>query len=229
MDLLVERDHVLDVISGADVPRFARVIEKRRIATPAVGIAVRVRLFLEKKTAGLQVRHDFRIGILEEFARIRRHGLRELAARVEGVNHREVILQRSLVVVFPVSGGHMNDAGSVACRDKVPPTTYQPLLSTGMKLNHRSYSFPMRSRPDMLATISVPSGMSERRSLVRMRNSVEPSPGRCLRPASPRGRGTFTYSTSGLTASATLEMSVQGVVVHTRKYVFSSPLIFALM
>ena len=119
MDLLVERDHVLDVISGADVPRFARVIEKRRIATPAVGIAVRVRLFLEKKTAGLQVRHDFRIGILEEFARIRRHGLRELAARVEGVNHREVILQRSLVVVFPVSGGHMNDAGSVACRDKV--------------------------------------------------------------------------------------------------------------
>ena len=92
MDLFVVRDHVGCVCRCADVPRLACVIQQRCVATPAVRIAVRVGFLLEQQAAGFQVCSDFRVGSFEEFAGIWRHGIRELPARIERLDHREVVL-----------------------------------------------------------------------------------------------------------------------------------------
>ena len=80
---------------------------------------MRVGLFLEQKTASFQVGRNFGIHKLEEFSGVGRHCFSELAARVKRLDHREVVLERSLVIVFAVRGRHMNNAGSVACRDEI--------------------------------------------------------------------------------------------------------------
>ena len=131
MDLFVERDHVLRVIGRADVPRLARVIKQWCVAAPAVRIAVSIGFLLEEKTTSLQVGCDFRIGGLEKFARVWRHCVCELAARVKGLNHRQVVLQRCLIIVFTVSGRHVNDAGSVGRGHEVAADNVPTLLVDG--------------------------------------------------------------------------------------------------
>src|SRR5207249_4391567 len=128
MDLLVERDHVLDIIRGADVPRLARVIEKRRVATPAVRVAVSVGFLIEKKTPSFQVGGDLGIRNLEEFSGVLRYGVSESPEAVKRRDHCHSVLERSLVIVFAVRWRHMNDARSIAGRDEIPADKVPALL-----------------------------------------------------------------------------------------------------
>ena len=119
MDLPVVCDHVACVLGRADVPGFARVIQQRRVAPPAMRVAVRGRFFFEEQSAGFQIRHDGRVGGLEELAGVWSGRIQELAPRIERLDHGKVMLLGCLVVVFTVSRRHVYDAGAVGHRDKV--------------------------------------------------------------------------------------------------------------
>ena len=119
VDLLVVGDHVAGVVRRADIPGLPGVIEQRRVASPAMRIAVRISFLLEEQAARLQVGSDLRIRDFEEFAGIRSGSFDKLAAGVERLNHRQLVLLRSPVIVFAVGRRHMDDAGTIRRRDKV--------------------------------------------------------------------------------------------------------------
>ena len=58
VDLLVELNHAILDLAGADKPGGARHVQQRRVAAPAERIGVRDRSAVEQQTSLLEVFHD---------------------------------------------------------------------------------------------------------------------------------------------------------------------------
>ena len=126
LDVLRVPDHVvvgLDELvldrRGADVPGRLGVVEQRRVAAPAEGIAVRVGLDAEQQASGLEVGGDGRVGVLDVDAGPRRDLGDELALGVDGVDHRQVVLHADAHVGLAEGRRDVHDAGAVRGRDVV--------------------------------------------------------------------------------------------------------------
>ncbi len=83
--LLVLREQLVLDLRGADVPGRLRVVHERRVAAPAVRIAVLVAQLLPEHPAVLQVLHQGGVRGLEEVAAHQRDVGQEVAGRVDGL------------------------------------------------------------------------------------------------------------------------------------------------
>jgi len=118
-DVVVGLDELVLDGRGPDVPRRLGVVEQRRVAAPAEGVAVLVRLDAEQKAAGLEVGDDGRVCVFDEDAGPRRDLGDEPALEVDGVHDRQIVLEAHAHVVLAEGGGHVDDTGSVGGRDEV--------------------------------------------------------------------------------------------------------------
>ncbi len=74
---------------------------------------------MKSRPRDFEIGGDFRIGGFEKFAGVRRSRIGELAAPVERLDHRQVVLERRLIVVFAVRRRHVDNAGAVGRGDEV--------------------------------------------------------------------------------------------------------------
>ena len=116
VDRLVVRDELVLDRRHADEPRRTRVVEERRVAAPAMRIAMRELRRLEELALLLEVLEDHRVGLLDEDARPFRL-LRELALAVDEVHERDIVFLADAVIVFTKSRCHVDDARAVFRRD----------------------------------------------------------------------------------------------------------------
>ena len=118
VDRLVVGDKLVLDGRHLDEPGRERVVEQRRIAAPAMRIAVRELRCLEEQALLLEVCEDQRIGFLDEEARPIRLSC-ELALAVDEVDESDAVLLADAVIVFAVCRSHMDDARAVLRRDVV--------------------------------------------------------------------------------------------------------------
>ncbi len=118
VDGVVVRDELILDRRHLDEPGRERVVEERRIAAPAVGIAVRELRRLEELALFLEVLEDQRIGLLDEDARPVRV-LRELALAVDEVHEADAVRHADTVIVLTKGRCQMDDARAVLRRDIV--------------------------------------------------------------------------------------------------------------
>ena len=118
VDRLVVRDKRVTHGRHADEPRGARIVDERRIATPAVRIAVRKLWCLEELAALLEIVENQRIRILHKGTRpIRLLG--HLALFVDELDERHIVFAADTVIVLAECRGHVNDARTVLRGDVV--------------------------------------------------------------------------------------------------------------
>ena len=97
-------------------PRFARIVNKRRIAAPAEGIFVLEFRRVKEQTLTVKVFKHHRIGILYEYSCIRCF-ICKVALAVNKLNKGKVILSAYPCVILTESGRGMNDTGTVGHGD----------------------------------------------------------------------------------------------------------------
>src|SRR5689334_2628518 len=99
-DLVVRRQHLVADLCGLHVPARLRVVEKRRVAAPAMRIRVQVSLRPEQPAPLIERADDVRIGLLDEPPREVGDALVEAAAVVYWVLKLDpVLLAQSEVVL----------------------------------------------------------------------------------------------------------------------------------
>ena len=102
----------------ADEPRGTRIVDQRRVAPPAVRIAVRKLGGLKELAALFEIREDQWVGILDKDPRPIRL-LCHLALVVDELNKRHAVLAADAVVVLTKGRRDVNDARTVLGRDIV--------------------------------------------------------------------------------------------------------------
>ena len=118
-DVVVGGDELVLDRRGADVPGGLGVVQQRRVAAPAEGVAVLVGLDAEQEAALLELVRDGRVGVLDEDAGPRRDLGDELALEVDGVDDRQVVLHADAHVVLAEGRRDVHDAGAVGGGDVV--------------------------------------------------------------------------------------------------------------
>ena len=127
VDRVVVRDQLIAHRCHLDEPRLARVVDKRRVAAPAMRIAMLEDGRLEEQSLRLQILQDQRIGVLDEDARpirVRRH----FSLRIDELHERHIVLAAHAVVVLTKRRRRMNDARAVRRRDVVIADDEERLL-----------------------------------------------------------------------------------------------------
>ena len=118
VDCLVVRNELIAHGRHTDEPRGARVVDERRVAAPAVWIAVRELRCLEELAALFEIVKNQRIRILHEDARpIRLLG--HLALFVDELDERHIILAADAVIVLAECRRRVDDARAVLRGDVV--------------------------------------------------------------------------------------------------------------
>ena len=117
--LLVERQHAVAHIGGADVPRRLGVIEQRRGAAPAVRVRVLVGLLAEHPAAALEVGDQLPVGVLHEHAHGLGHLVGEQALAVNRVGGIQPVLARGAHVVLAECRRQVHDSRAVLGGDEV--------------------------------------------------------------------------------------------------------------
>ena len=102
----------------ADEPRGARVVDQRRIAAPAMRIAVCKLGGFEELAALFEILENQRVGILYEDPRPIRL-LRHLALVVDELDERHIVLAADAVIVLAECGRRVDDARAVLGRNVV--------------------------------------------------------------------------------------------------------------
>ena len=118
VDRLVVGDKLVLDGRHLDEPGRERVVEERRVAAPAVRIAVRELRCLEQQSLLLEVCEDQRVSLLDEEARPIRLG-RELALAVDEIDKSDAVLLADAVIVFAICRSHVDNARAVFRRDVV--------------------------------------------------------------------------------------------------------------
>ena len=96
--LVLGEQLVLD-LGGADEPGRQRVVEQRRVAPPAVRVAVLVRLRPEQQPPVGEIPDQRPVGVLEEHPADHRHRVLEPAVRPDGIDHGQSVRPPGLHVV----------------------------------------------------------------------------------------------------------------------------------
>ena len=118
VDRLVVGDKLILDSRHLDEPGRERIVEQRRVAAPAVRIAVREFRCLEEQALLLEISEDQWVCFLDEDARPVRLG-RELALAVDEVDKGDTVFLADAVIVFAVCRSHVDDARAVFRRDVV--------------------------------------------------------------------------------------------------------------
>ena len=127
VDRVIVRNQFVAHRRHLDEPRLACVVDERRVAAPAMRIAVLEDRRLEETPLFFQVLQNQRIGVLDEDARpvrVRRH----LALCVNELHERHVVLAAHAVVVLAERRRRMDDARAVGRRDIVVAYNEECLL-----------------------------------------------------------------------------------------------------
>ena len=119
VDARVARQHRVLERRRAHEPRRARVVQQRRSAAPAVRIRVRDPAGLPQHAAPLELFDQQRVGVLDEQSADDRHRRRELAARADRLQEREVVPLAGRVVVGAERRRHVHDAASIVGRHEL--------------------------------------------------------------------------------------------------------------
>ena len=118
VDGVVVRDELVLDRRHLDEPRRERVVEERRVAAPAVRIAMRELRRLEELALLLEILEDQRVGLLDKDARPVRV-LRELALAVDEIHEAHAVFHADAVIVLTEGRRHVDDARAVLRRDVV--------------------------------------------------------------------------------------------------------------
>ena len=125
--LVVGHEFVLDC-RHLDEPGRERIIEQRRIAAPAMRIAVREFRCLEELALLLEIVKDHGIGLLDEDTRPSRL-CRQLALAVDEIDKGDIIVAADAVIVFTKGRSHVDDARAVFRRDVIITRDDERLLA----------------------------------------------------------------------------------------------------
>src|SRR3981081_826691 len=112
VDARVADEHRVLELGRADEPRSARVIQKRRLAPPAMWVRVLVQRRLPEHTAAFQLFENDCIGVLDEHPADERHVFWKFAAEIDGLQKSQHITLTCRIVVRAERGRHVNDPGS---------------------------------------------------------------------------------------------------------------------
>ena len=115
--IIVGDEFILDC-RHADKPRFARIVEQRRIASPAMRITMCELGRLKELSLFLKILQNHRVGFFDKDAREIRI-FRHLAAAVDKAGESNVVLLADAVIVFAKGRRHMDDARTIFRRDIV--------------------------------------------------------------------------------------------------------------
>ena len=118
VDRVIVRNQLVTHRRHLDEPRLTRIINERRIAAPAMRIAVLENGRLEEQPLLLQILQDQRIGVLDKDARPVRV-LRHFALRINELHERHVVLAAHAIIVLAERRRRMDDARAVGRRDVV--------------------------------------------------------------------------------------------------------------
>ena len=118
--LLLDRRH-------PDEPGLARIVDQRRIASPAVRILVLELRRIVQLSLLVEVAQNQRIRLLDEDACIRRL-LRQLTLSVDKLHERKIIGLPDSAVVLTKCRCNMNDTGTICHRDIIVAGDIEPLL-----------------------------------------------------------------------------------------------------
>ena len=110
---LVLREQLVLDRGGADEPGRERVVQQRRVAAPAVRVAVVGQLRPEEQPTLGQVVGQLRVGVLEEYAADHRHRALEAPVGPDRVHDRQAVRPRRLHVVRAEGGRDVHEAGAV--------------------------------------------------------------------------------------------------------------------
>ncbi len=116
--LVLGEQAVLDA-GGADVPGGERVVEQRRVAPPAVRVAVLEVAAAEQQAAGSEVLGQALVGVLEELAADLRHARQEAPVGADRVDHRQAVPLAGRHVVGAERRRLVDQAGAVLDGDVV--------------------------------------------------------------------------------------------------------------
>src|SRR5690606_1197410 len=104
---------------GPDVPGRQRVVQQRRVAAPAVRVAVLEVPAAEEQAALAQVFGQDLVGVLEELAADHRHVGLETAVGADRVDHRQAVPLADGHVVGAEGGRLVDQAGAVLDGDVI--------------------------------------------------------------------------------------------------------------
>ncbi len=111
--VLVLADQVVLDRGGPDVPRRLGVVHQRRVAAPAVRVAVLVGQVAEQQPPGLEVLDQVEVGVLEELAADQPEVVGEVPVGQHRVHHRQAVGLAHRHVVLAERGGLVHQAGAV--------------------------------------------------------------------------------------------------------------------
>ncbi len=110
--LVLRQQLVLD-LGGADVPGRQRVVQQRRMAPPAVRVAVVVEVLAEHQPTLGQVMGQDGVGVGEEHPAHQRHRREEPPIEPDRVDHRQPVGAAHLHVVRTERGRHVHEPGAL--------------------------------------------------------------------------------------------------------------------
>ncbi len=152
--LVLLEETVLDR-RGADVPGRLRVVQQRRVAAPAVRVAVLVRDVLEEQAPGGQVLGQPLVGLLEEHAADEGDVLLEGAVGADRVDDRQAVGAADPEVVLTEGGGLVDEAGAVLGGDVVGVHH----VVRGLREVHQLERAPVRPALHLGAGEGLPGGL----------------------------------------------------------------------
>ena len=133
---VVVADQIILYRSHADKPRLSGIVDKRRIAAPAMGVTVFKHRGGKQQAALFQVFKHFFIGILAEHAGPQGF-LCHFALAVHQLNKRQVVYAAHLGVVLTESRRNMHHAGTVGQCDVSRARNIPALLLRLYKIEQR--------------------------------------------------------------------------------------------
>ena len=116
VDRLVVRDELVLYGRHLDEPLRTCIVQERRVAAPAMRIAMRELRCLEQLAMRLEVFENHRVGFLDEDTAPLRL-IRKLALAVDEVDESDVVFLADAIIVFTKGRSHMDDARAVFRRD----------------------------------------------------------------------------------------------------------------
>ncbi len=116
VDRIVVADQIFLYRRHLDKPGFSRIVDERRAASPAVGIAVLEFGCVEQQFSRIQIFQHLRVRLLHEQARKWRV-LRHVSFAVHQLYKRKIVFAAHVGVVLTESRGDVHDAGTVGQGD----------------------------------------------------------------------------------------------------------------
>ena len=112
VDRVIVRDQVVPYRCHLDEPGFTRIVNKRRVASPAVRIAVFKLRRVEKQSSAVQILQHFRICFLYKQS-CKRRGLRHVSFFIYKLYERKTVFSSYIRIIFTECRRNVNNTGTV--------------------------------------------------------------------------------------------------------------------